>query len=112
MRSRTNIPNQRAIVDRRSLADRLAALDNDDKVELRGGATILLKLALGDGRVEIARRLEEKPYQGSEIASAYAFLTDQILRLVYDFTVTRLYPLSNPTASARLPLVALGGYGR
>ena len=103
------IPNRRAIVDRRALADRLAALD-DGNIKL--GATQLLKAALADGRAEIARRLEEKPYAGTETAAAYAFLTDQLLRLAYDFTVTRLYPLHNPTSSERLLLMAVGGYGR
>jgi [protein-PII] uridylyltransferase len=108
----TAIPNQRAIIDRRRLADALAGLDGSGSSALRQEATLLLKQALADGRAEIARRLEDKPYQGSETAAAYAFLADQILRLVYDFTVTRLYPLSNPTASERLLLLGVGGYGR
>ncbi|HEV2079186.1 MAG TPA: bifunctional uridylyltransferase/uridylyl-removing protein, partial [Allosphingosinicella sp.] len=106
----SSIPNRRAIIDRRALAEEIeAAATGKDP---RGQVTSLLKQALADGRAEIARRLEEKPYQGSETAAAYAFLTDQILRLAYDFTSTRLYPLSNPTASERLLLMAVGGYGR
>ena len=105
------IPQQRAIIDRREIADRLAQLEGVDG-ELRQAATRVLKQALVDGRAEIARRLEEKPYQGTETASSYAFLADQLLRLVYDFTVSRLYPLSNPTASERLLLLGVGGYGR
>ncbi|HEY6916783.1 MAG TPA: [protein-PII] uridylyltransferase [Allosphingosinicella sp.] len=105
------MPNRRAIIDRRALSDRLAALDGDS-AELRRAATDILKTALQDGRAEIARRLEARPSEGAEAASAYAFLTDQIVRLLYDFTVSRLYPLSNPTASERLTLMAVGGYGR
>ncbi|MDB5691587.1 MAG: [protein-PII] uridylyltransferase, partial [Alphaproteobacteria bacterium] len=59
-----------------------------------------------------ARRLEEKPWQGSETAAAYAYLTDQIVRSAYDYVVARLYPVANPTASERLLLLAVGGYGR
>ena len=99
------IPNRRRIVDRRALAEQLGSAD-------RGGTVKLLKEALAAGRAEIARRLDEKPYAGSEIASAYAFLTDQILRLVYDHAVERLHPLANPTTSERLLLMAVGGYGR
>ena len=102
------IPNRRAIVDRRALADRMAALSAGDRPQL----VALLKTALADGRAEIARRLEARPYAGTEAATAYAFLTDQILRLVYDHVTTRLYPLGNPTAAERLLLVAVGGYGR
>jgi [protein-PII] uridylyltransferase len=106
-----HIPARRAIVDRKALADRLAALGQEEG-DPRLAATALLKQALSDGRAEIARRLEQKPYAGSEAAASYAFLTDQILRLAFDFTTTALYPLSNPTASERLLLMAVGGYGR
>ncbi|MFX7705206.1 nucleotidyltransferase domain-containing protein, partial [Acinetobacter baumannii] len=41
-----------------------------------------------------------------------AFLIDQLLRLLYDFTVQRLYPMSNPTAAERITIIAVGGYGR
>ncbi len=64
------------------------------------------------GRAEIAERLAAHPARGMETAASYAFLTDQLLRLLYDFTVTRLYPVANPTTGERLALVAVGGYGR
>ena len=32
--------------------------------------------------------------------------------MIFDFTVERLYRLSNPTAAERLTLIAVGGYGR
>ncbi|MGE0178205.1 MAG: [protein-PII] uridylyltransferase [Sphingomonas sp.] len=99
------VSHRRRIIDRRALAEALADAD-------QLGATILLQQALADGREEIARRLEERPYAGTEIASAYAFLTDQIVRLAHDHVTQRLYPLSNPTTSERLLLLAVGGYGR
>ena len=45
-------------------------------------------------------------------AAATAFLVDQLLRLLWDFTTERLYPNANPTAAERMTLVAVGGYGR
>ncbi len=99
------VPHQREIIDRRAVWARLAGTD-------RAGCASVLKEALGEGRAEIARRLEEKPYAGMEAAAAYAFLTDQILRLAYDFVTTRLHPRANPTTSERLLLMAVGGYGR
>jgi [protein-PII] uridylyltransferase len=98
------VPGQREIVDRRAVA---AALEADIKA-----APALLKAALADGRAEIARRLAERPYAGTEAAAAYAFLTDQILRLAYDFVTQHRHPLANPTTSERLLLMAVGGYGR
>jgi len=106
------LPSRRSIIDRRALADTLRALEAKGTSELRAAATPLLRDALTHGREEIARRLTERPSAGSEISAAYAFLTDQILRLVFDFTVQRLYRNSNPTAAERLVLVAVGGYGR
>jgi [protein-PII] uridylyltransferase len=105
------LPNRRAIVDRRKLADALAALSGDPAA-LRREATVLLKQALDDGRAEIARRLMEHPTRGNEIAASYAFLTDQILRLAYDLAIERLLPQTNRTTGQRLALMAVGGYGR
>ncbi len=99
------VPGQREIVDRRAVAAALEAADAK-------AAPALLKAALAGGRAEIARRLAERPYAGTEAAAAYAFLTDQILRLAYDFVTQRLHPLANPTTSERLLLMAVGGYGR
>ncbi|HEY0149446.1 MAG TPA: [protein-PII] uridylyltransferase [Allosphingosinicella sp.] len=102
------IAQRRAIIDRRALADRIAALGGDE-LALRNDAVDLLKTALIDGRTEIGRRLEVRPWQGSETAAAYAYLTDQLLRLAWDFVTLRLHPLGQDD---RLLLMAVGGYGR
>jgi [protein-PII] uridylyltransferase len=99
------VPSKRAIVDRRALADSLRSAD-------RKSAAKMLKAALAAGRAEISARLEAKPWQGSEAAEAYAYLTDQIVRLAYDYVAERLFPNPNPTAGERLLLMAVGGYGR
>ena len=99
------LPARRRIIDRRSLSAELSGLD-------RKAVAKRLKAALADGRSEIARRLAEKPSAGTEAAAAYAFLTDQVVRLAHDYVVDRVHPLANPTASERLLLLAVGGYGR
>jgi [protein-PII] uridylyltransferase len=106
------LPNRRAIIDRRTVAEALMALPGDDRIALRGTAVPILKAALDAGRVEIERRLIEHPSRGLESAAAQAFLTDQLLRLIADFTSQRLYPVGNATAGERLTLIAVGGYGR
>ncbi|MEY3986344.1 MAG: hypothetical protein RLZ59_1789 [Pseudomonadota bacterium] len=106
------VPQRRAIIERRSLSDALMALEGHDATKLRAASVQILRPAMEAGRAEIARRLAERPTQGREMAASYAFLTDQLLRLVFDFTVHRLYPLNNPTASERIALLAVGGYGR
>lgn len=106
-----SVPNRRAIIDRRALSDALDALDEAGP-KLRNAAVALLKQALDDGRREIATRLAAHPSRGLEAAAGQAFLIDQLLRLIYDFTTKRLYPNSNPTAGERICLLAVGGYGR
>ncbi|MGF7148743.1 [protein-PII] uridylyltransferase [Sphingomonas zeicaulis] len=107
------LPNRRAIVDRRALADAIAALDPKlADAALRAAVAGLLRQALADGRAEIAKRLDEHPSRGLEAASGQAFLVDQLLRLIFDFVTHRLYPINNPTAGERIVLVAVGGYGR
>ncbi|MEO5868088.1 MAG: [protein-PII] uridylyltransferase [Sphingomonas sp.] len=107
-----HLPQRRAIIDRRAVADALAALDHADAAASRRAATAVLKAALAGGRAEIARRLVEHPSRGLEAAHGQAFLIDQILRLLFDVATQRLHRLSNPTAAERLTLVAVGGYGR
>jgi len=107
-----SVPHRRSLIDRRGVAEQLAALATADTAALRQAGTVVLKAALDAGQAEIARRLGEHPSRGLEAAAAGAFLTDQILRLLWDFTVERLHPNANPTAAQRMTLIAVGGYGR
>ncbi|MEO7504356.1 MAG: [protein-PII] uridylyltransferase [Sphingomicrobium sp.] len=103
------IADRRAIIDRRALADLLAALPDKGA---QASATALLRDALEGGRAEIAARLAAHPASGRAVAAAYAFLYEQLVRLAHDFVTSRLYPNPNPTTAERLALVALGGTGR
>src|SRR5882762_5452937 len=107
-----NIPQRRAIIDRRLLAEQLLEIDatGKDSAKLRQAAAPLFRDALLRGREEIARRLLASPSRGNEMAASYAFLTDQLLRLMFDFTTERLYPNNNPSAGERIVLMAVGGY--
>lgn len=110
--SYAKVKKRKAIIDRRALAARLRALEADGTVALRKAAAAVLGEAHEAARAEIARRLADNPASGTIITESYAFLYDQLLRLLYDFTVQRLYPISNPSSSERLALLALGGFGR
>ena len=102
------IPDRRAIIDRRDLADRLAALSTDN---LQAEATALFREALESGRTEIARRFALDPGRGRVIAASYCFLADQLVRLAYDLITQRINP--RPEGSGcRLSVVGLGGTGR
>ena len=105
---------RRAIIDRRQVADALNArlADLGDVSARRRAIVETLKDALAHGREEVSRRLTLNPTRGREAVTAQAFLMDQLVRLLFDATVRYLYPISNPTASERIALIAVGGYGR
>ena len=106
-----HLPNRRAIVDRRALAERIGQIDADGAA-LRGAVAGVLKDALVAGRAEIDRRLIAHPSRGLEAANAGAYLMDQLIGVLFDAVVERLVPLANPTTGERLTLIAVGGYGR
>ena len=112
--SANRIPNQRAVIDRRALteaiAEALAAAGTAAKARPR--VVELLRGALDQGRIEIDRRLQEKPGAGNDCAAAQAFLVDQLLRIIHDHVVTDVYPAANRTSGERLTVMAVGGYGR
>src|SRR5690349_13224394 len=101
-----DIDSRRAIIDRRSVADRLAALKSGKK--LSGEAGAILRGALEHGRAEIERRLTLDPGNGRGAARATAFLHDQLVRLAYDVVIGRLVEGS----IGDLAIVGLGGTGR
>ena len=108
------IPDRRAVVDRRALDDALwKAADEHGAgaAATRQAALAALKDALLRGREETARRLLAGA-PGLQVMAANCFLVDQILRCLFDFATGAIYRASNPTAGERMSLVAVGGYGR
>ena len=107
------IPNQRAVIDRRKITLAItAAVEEVGAQKSRQRVVELLREGLETGRVEIARRLDERPSAGHDIAEAQAFLVDQLLRIIHDHIVINVYPQSNRSTGERLSVVAVGGYGR
>jgi len=111
---RPAIQNPREIIDRKALTLQLDALGGEGmhgKPEQRQQALVLLKAALQQGHRVIRQRFEAGT-AALATRQSIAFLTDQVIRLVFDFTVNRVYRLPNPTAAEKLSLMAVGGYGR
>jgi len=106
-RGHEGLPDQRAIIDRRAVADRLSRLPSGKK--LSGLACEILAEALAEGRKEIARRLAEGPGNGRASAQATSFLHDQLVRLSYDFVAQRMV---GQLLGDDLALIGLGGTGR
>ncbi len=109
------VPNRRAIIDRRALADTLA-----ERMAAAGDFPGAARRA-GGGAADGARRWPQpncsagcaKPRpRGSNWPARRRSSIDQLLRILFDAVVTSLYPATNRTSSERLTLVAVGGYGR
>lgn len=106
------VPGQRAIIDRRALAEEVAALFAAGGEGARADIVKALRHALDEGRAELERRLAEAPSAGHEVTGGYSFLTDQLLRVIHDHVTGDLYPVPNRTQAERLAILAVGGYGR
>ncbi len=106
------ITNQRAIIDRRALADSIAELFAAHGEKSRPMVVELLRTALTNGRAELARRLMAKPMAGNDCAEGQAFLVDQLVRIIHDHVVNAVYPSGNRSTGERIAVAAVGGYGR
>ena len=111
----TLIYNPRAIIARKPLSAALDQLADEAAdpagAELRAAVLHKLKAALAHGEGELMRRLASGD-SGIAYGLARSFLVDQLIRILYDFTLRRVVRLANPSAAERLALVATGGYGR
>lgn len=108
-----SIARQRDIIDRKLLAGALDDIAAEKStLTQRGRVLEQLQNALASGRAEIDRRLLENPSQGYRAATEQAFLVDQIVRLIYDYVTNHAYPAANRSASERIAILAVGGYGR
>ena len=107
------IPRQRAIISRRKLTAAIASVVAEKGASnARQDIVTLLRDALNAGRAELTGRLEEKPGAGHENAHGYAFLIDQLIRVIHDHVVEDVYPVANRSKGEHLALMAVGGYGR
>jgi [protein-PII] uridylyltransferase len=104
---------QRDIIDRSALAEQIETIVREDGAQARRPRVLeILQTALTNGRAEIQQRLNAAPSQGYRASAEQAFLIDQIVRLIYDYVTVHAYPAANRSASERIAVLAVGGYGR
>ena len=98
-----------AILDVASLRAECGALAkrHQDKNEERSALLALLKKASQEGR-EVARRLLAAQGGGLDCAHRISWLQDQIITVLYDFTVHHVFPKQ----AGNFSVTAVGGYGR
>jgi len=102
------------LFDEHVLVAELALLANQhagSEQELRRAVAQRLKAVLAAGRKQ-AEQLLLKDRQGRRCAERLCFMMDEIIRVLFEFVGTHLYPSENPSDSEHMAIVATGGYGR
>ena len=102
------------LIDSRAIAaelETLAKRHSGAERDLRTAVAQVLKAALNDGRAK-AERLLLKDKHGRLCAERLCRMEDEIIRLLFEFARTHLYPSQNPSESEHMAVIATGGYGR
>ena len=99
--------------DPQALRVELTAMYNDagSASDARARVVERLKGLVKTGRAE-ARRALEADRKGRKCAEGLARLQDELIGLIFDYTVTHVYRATNPSDAERMAIVATGGYGR
>ena len=109
-----NVSKPRDIIDRKAIILKL-----DDVIDWSGYGPktqilvlAIFKAAQKAGWAEIRRRFEDTDTSVRETTFANSYLVDQLIRLIYEFAITCVYPSESPTTGEQMSLIATGGYGR
>jgi [protein-PII] uridylyltransferase len=84
---------------------------NATPAEARPQVLDSLKALVKDAR-EAARTALEADGNGRRCAAGLSLFQDELIRLIYDYTVAHVYRATNPSDAERMAIVATGGYGR
>ena len=79
--------------------------------EARPAVLERLKELVKCGR-QSAREALEIDGNGRRCAAGLSHFTDELVRLIYDYTVSHVYRATNPSDAERMAIAATGGYGR
>ena len=107
--ARINAPDSG--IDMAQLKAKLIAVLKGDK-DSRSEVLELLKSTLETAKKLAQTRFEAGRLGGLETARLIASIHDDIIMALFDFTMTHIAQVSNPTKSERMSLCAVGGYGR
>jgi [protein-PII] uridylyltransferase len=99
--------------DPRELRNELTAMfrEHGDAVKARPSIIERLKALVAEAR-DAARKGLEADHSGRRCAAGLSHFQDELIRLLYDYTVAHVYRATNPSDAERMAIVATGGYGR
>ena len=81
------------------------------ELKLKQSVLERLKLLTAEARKQAQHGLEVDG-NGRRCAEGLSLFQDELIRLIYEFTVHHVYRAKNPSAAERMAIVATGGYGR
>ena len=84
----------------------------EDAKAMRAVTVATLYDAQTAGRAVIAEAFTNAPLASRRMTGSYSYLTDGLVRATFYVAKNYLHPISNPTESERLAMLAVGGYGR
>jgi [protein-PII] uridylyltransferase len=90
----------------------LARSATGERSVLRKAALEAIRKAFAEAREQIKARVQSGVSPGVAAARALSALQDTTIEVLYDFATRHIYHSANTTKSARLAIVATGGYGR
>lgn len=102
------------LIDGAALRGQLSALAGKgaaNSSDTRNAVLALLKQQRQEG-LRIAEEMLRQDGSGTACAERLSHVMDEIVRALYDFTASRVYPADNPSTAERMAVVAVGGYGR
>lgn len=94
----------------RQLVDLLGVAHGDVQAA-RPAVLERLKELLSTARLQAAQQLA-RDGNGRRCAEGLALFQDELIHLVYEYTVNNVYRAINPSSAERMAIVATGGYGR
>ena len=106
------VAHQRQILNRRNLKASVDVILGEKGYDINKRPQIVqcLKEALHKGQEEVLARFETSG-SGPDVFAGNAFLTDQLVRVIFEIATERVYPTANKTTAEQLSVVAIGGYG-
>ena len=84
----------------------------DDSREVRSIAVRHLSEAKAAGNARLSEAFLAQPHAARALVLSQSLLTDALVTVALTIASQHLHPLSNPTESERIAVLAVGGYGR
>src|SRR5260221_2337116 len=109
----TAIQRSAPYFDPRELREELSAAfrAHGDAAQARPTLILRLKPLVAAAREAASKGLEADG-NGRRCAAGLSTFQDELVRVLYDYTVAHVYRATNPSDAERMAIVATGGYGR